>query len=193
MNAVIALEAIPQIKSKAFQEEPLFEIVGGQKVEMPPMSSFAVLIATRLVGELYLFMKSHPLGHPVMEDIFHLPLPVDRNRRPDVAFVSYERWSKDRPRNEQENAWGVVPDLAVEVISPHDLAEETMDKIHEYFQAGVRLVWVVYPRHRLVHVYESLTSIHVLTRQDYLDGGAVLPGFRLPLKEIFVEEVPATP
>ncbi len=67
-------------------------------------------------------------------------------------------------------------------------------KVQEYFQAGVRLVWVVYPTQALVHVYESFTGpIRVLTRQDDLDGGAVLPGFRLPLKEIFVEETAAQP
>jgi Uma2 family endonuclease len=85
-----------------------------------------------------------------------------------------------------DNAWDVVPDLAVEVISPHDLAEEILQKVVEYFQAGVRLVWIVYPQQRLVYVHESLTQVRCLTQTEELDGGAVLPGFRLPLANLFL-------
>src|SRR5207249_957331 len=108
-----------------------------------------------------------------------------RNRRPDVAFVTYERWPMNRPIPLTDNAWDVVPDLAVEVSSRHDLAEELVQKLTEYFQAGVRLVWVIYPKQRLVYVYESPTQVRGLTQSDELDGGTVLPGFRLPLANLF--------
>ncbi len=101
--------------------------------------------------------------------------------------MSLERWPKDRPIPGEGNAWDVVPDLAVEVVSPNDNAEELLIKADEYFRAGVRMVWIVYPRQRLVFVYESLTQVRGLTRADVLDGGAVLPGFRLPLQELFPE------
>ena len=94
------------------------------------------------------------------------------------------------PCPSSDNAWDVAPDLAVEVVSPTDLAEELMDKVAEYFQAGVRLVWVVYPRLRLIHVYESLTQVRGLTAADELDGGAVLPGFRTPVAALFPEAAP---
>ena len=71
----------------------------------------------------------------------------------------------------RDNAWDVVPDLAVEVISPHNPAEESVQKIREYFEAGVILVWVVYPEERQVYVYESPKQIRVLTGDDTLDGG----------------------
>ena len=120
-----------------------------------------------------------------MEMLFHLPEPLDRNRRPDVAYVSPDRWPRDRALPEEANAWDVVPNLAVEVVSPNDMAEDLQEKIAEYFQAGVQLVWVIYPRRGLVHAYESLTQIRCLTRGDELNGGVVLPGFRLQLRQLF--------
>ena len=87
----------------------------------------------------------------------------------------------------RDNAWDVVPDLAIEVVSPTDFAEDLLTKLDEYFRAGVSLVWVVYPSLRLIHVYESMTRIRVATATDELDGGAVLPGFRVAVAALFPE------
>ncbi len=78
--------------------------------------------------------------------------------------------------------------MCVEVVSPTDVAEEIQAKIAEYLRAGVTLVWVIYPQRQQVHVYENAATIRVLNRTDELDGGIVLPGFRLPLTELFLEE-----
>jgi Uma2 family endonuclease len=168
-------------------DEPLYEIVDGQRVELPPMSVYATLVASALFGELAVFCTTHPLGRPFAEMLFRFPLNGSRNRRPDVAFVSFERWPKNRPIPLRDNAWEVVPDLAVEVISPHDLADEVIQKLTEYFQAGVRLVWIIYPQQRLVYVYDSPTQVRGLSQADDLDGGAVLPGFRVALANLFAE------
>lgn len=168
-------------------EDALYEIVDGQRVELPPMSIYAARIASLLGRKLGDFSEAQGLGETVVEGLFRLPLPKDRNRRPDVAFVSYKSWPKSRPMPESDNAWDVVPDLAVEVVSPTDLAEDLMGKVEEYFRAGVSLVWVVYPRLRLVQVYESLVRTRGLTRADELAGDPVLPGFRLPLATLFPE------
>ena len=79
----------------------------------------------------------------------------------------------------------IGPDLAVEVVSKSNSATDVKDKIEEYFRAGVRLVWLVYPTQKLIDVYESPTTVRVLRREDELTGGDVLPGFRLPLTELF--------
>jgi hypothetical protein len=92
----------------------------------------------------------------------------------------------------EANAWDVVPDLAVEVISPHDRAEEVLDKVLEYFRADVRLVWVVYPKQRLIFVFEAPDRVRAISQDDALDGGLVLPGFRLPLANLF-DPVPPPP
>jgi Uma2 family endonuclease len=164
-------------------DDPLFEIIDGKQVELPPMSVRSALVAFELARKLGNFAEERALGRAVVEALFHLPLSgKDRSRRPDAAFVSYQRWAKDRgiPPDE-DTAWEVAPDLAVEVVSPSDRVEELMTKVVEYFECGVRLVWVLYPRQRFVHVYEFLTRIRGLTVEDELDGGDVLPGFRLSL------------
>ena len=87
----------------------------------------------------------------------------------------------------------VVPDLAIEVTSPTDRAEDQREKILEYFQAGVRAVWVVYPRLRIVDVYESPTRVQILTEADTLRGDPVLPGFELTLTKLFATAGPRKP
>ena len=84
----------------------------------------------------------------------------------------------------------VVPDLAIEIVSPSNSAEEIMIRLDEYFRAGTRLVWVVYPGTSKVYAYDSPTAVRILQAGDDLDGGAVLPGFRLPLAALF-EDGPA--
>ena len=169
------------------ENESLYEIIDGQRVELPPMSAYASIVSSRLGQKLGSFAASNRLAQVAVETLFRLPLQRSRNRRPDVAIVTYERWPIGRPIPFADNAWDVVPDLAVEVVSPHDLADEIMQKIVEYFQAGVRLVWVVYPQQRLVYVYEALTQVCVRASTEELDGGSVLPGLRLPLAELFPE------
>ena len=173
-------------------DEAHFEIIDGRRVEMPPMSAYSAKIATRLVSRLNGYLAENPLGEAVMETLFRLPLAGGRtrNRRPDVAFVSYQRWPADRPQDPDANAWDVVPDLAVEVISPNDLAEEQRDKVLEYFGARSRLTWVVYPKHRLVDVFEAPGRVRILNEADALDGGDVVPGFRLPLSNLFGPTAP---
>ncbi len=80
-----------------------------------------------------------------------------------------------------DNAWDVVPNLAVEVVSPTDNVEGLEQKIAEYFRAGVQLIWVVHPTRSKVHVYQSPTQITVLSKNDVLDGGTVVPGFKLAI------------
>jgi Uma2 family endonuclease len=76
-----------------------------------------------------------------------------------------------------------VPDLAVEIISPSNSAEEMERKIAEYFLAGALRVWVVYPETARLYAYDSPTSVRILTRDDVLVDEAILPGFRLNLAE----------
>jgi Uma2 family endonuclease len=123
-----------------------------------------------------------------METLFRLDAARGLERRPDVAFVSYQRWPRDR-KMRRANAWEVVPDLAVEVISPTNLAEAVAVKIQEYFQVGVRLVWVIYPRLCQIDVYESATQSRILKKTDELIGGEVVPGFRLPVAALFEDEL----
>jgi Uma2 family endonuclease len=192
MSTVTPIELLGTSPPPVRKEEPLYEIVNGQRVELPPMSAFAGLIASELHVSLGAHARTVGCGRAFTEVLLRLPLQKDRNRRPDVAYVSYERWPRDRPIPKSDNAWAVAPDLAIEVVSPNDFAEELLEKVQEYFLAGAKQVWVVYPILGMIQVYESLARIRVLTRADELDGGSVLPGFRLPLAQLFPEEADAS-
>ena len=171
-------------------DPPFFEIIDGQIVETPPMSSYAVRIANILAYQINSHTDKRDLGEAIVEQIFNLRLPMDRNRRPDVGYVSYARWPKDRPQPTEGDIWDVVPDLMVEVISPSDKAEELVTKIREYFEAGGRQVWVIYPRERLGYLYDSPTKLRIITDRENLTGGDVIPGFELPLARLFPPALP---
>jgi Uma2 family endonuclease len=168
----------------AVQAEPLYEIVNGQRVELPPMSAYATWLASRLHGRLWPYAEDKGLGTSVTEMLFVLDAEHNLRRRPDVAFVSTTRWPLDRALPETGD-WDVVPDLAVEVISPNDVFKDVLAKVREYFHYGVQVVWVIAPEERQVYVYDSPTHVRILTGQDELTGGEVVPGFRMPLGHLF--------
>ena len=188
MNPTPTLARNSTAVSIVSEAEASFEIIDGIRVETPPMSTESTLIASELYLHVANFAKANKIGRGIVDGLFHLPLPMDRNRRPDVAFVPFSRWPQTK-RLPSSDAWDVLPDIVAEVLSPSDLAEEVLDKIEEYFLSGIRLVWVIHPKLQLVYVYESPTQIRVLTRNDSLDGGVALPGFQLPLVQLFPTEV----
>ena len=106
-------------------------------------------------------------------------------RIPDVAFTSWDRLPGRRvPKKPIPD---LAPDLAVEVLSEGNTKAEMKRKRHDYFRAGVRLVWLADPKTRTVDVYTSEKKFTRLTEADVLDGGAVLPGFQLSVSEWFAE------
>ena len=118
--------------------------------------------------------------------IAHLQQPI-QFKRPllIVAFVAYDRWPLEAAPTDDPPEWELAPNLAVEVISPTNKAEEVIEKIEEYFAAGVQLVWVIYPRQRQVYVFDSPTENRILRESGELDGGTVVPGFRLKIADLF--------
>jgi Uma2 family endonuclease len=168
-------------------DEALYELVNGERVEMPPMSLLATRIATRLGTRLSRFVEIQRNGEVFVEGLFQLPLSEDRsrNRRPDIAFVSSERRPAEAPLDPDADAGDFVPDLAVEVTSPTDRAEDQRGKVLEYFRAGVRYVWVVYPKLRVVDVYEPTGMVRTFGPDSILTGDPVLPGFEVSLAELF--------
>jgi len=168
----------------AIQDEPLYEIVNGQRVELPPMSAYATWLASRLQNRLGPYAEDKALGTSVTEMLFVLDAEHDLRRRPDVAFVSTTRWPLDRALPSTGD-WNIVPDLAVEVISPNDIFKDVLAKVRAYFHYGVQVVWVIAPEELQIYVYDSPTQVRILTGQEELTGGEVVPGFRLPLGQLF--------
>jgi len=138
----------------------------------------------RLAAHLFQHVEAHHFGTVyAAETGFQLAQDPDTVRAPDVAFVSRQRLEAV---GETEGYWPGAPDVAVEVISPSDRYTDVEDKVVEWLEAGSRMVIVVNPRQRAVTVYHSRTDVVRLTAEDTLEGGEVVPGWQLPIREVFV-------
>lgn len=173
-----------ELRAVLSHPDAFYEVVDGRIVEKPQMSAFSLLIARTLYEALSEFCGHHAGGAAFLEFTFVLDPTRPLKRRPDVAYVSFERWPADREIPE-DGDWEVVPDLAVEVVSPRDLHQEIALKVLEDFRHGMKQVWVVHPGTREVYIHEAPKRVKVLDEQDVLDGGAILPGFRLPVADLF--------
>jgi len=156
-----------------------YELVRGELVEMSPPGVSHGERALRVGRLLDEFVEEHGLGKVAVESGFYLERGPDTVRGPDVLFISKERLDPDA---EVDGYSEIVPDLAVEVVSPDDTYAEVTAKVGEYLDTGVRLVWVVEPKTRRVTVFPGG---RILSEEDDLDGGEVLPGFRVPLSRVF--------
>jgi len=163
-----------------------YELVKGELIRMaPPPGSEHGEVTMNLAGPLYQHVKSNNLGVVyAAETGFKLESNPDTVRAPDIAFVRRER-VQDTGR--LSGYVSGAPDLAVEVLSPSDRTIKVEEKIAAWLEAGARMVWVASSKLRTVTVYRSLTDITVLTEQDMLDGGDVVPGFRIAVADIFRE------
>lgn len=109
-------------------------------------------------------------------------------RDPDVLLcpdVSYVQASRLGPLEEQRQFLDQAPDLAVEVLSPSESLRSIREKVSAYLDGGTQAVWVVDPVRRSLSVYMADGSFEILSEADVLDGGEVLPGFSVPVAEIF--------
>jgi Uma2 family endonuclease len=161
-----------------------FELIDGEVVEKVPTEEHGVIVSI-INGEIYVYLKRNPIGRVAVEARHKMPDDRRNSRIPDLAFTSAER---ALPITRQ-GAVPQMPDLAVEVKSPDDSINLLRAKAAYYLANGSRMVWLVYPEQRLVEVYRLDVDVLLLVdneeRHDVLDGGDVLPGFELPLRDIF--------
>ena len=156
-----------------------YELVDGE-IRVSPAGTRHGEVCVRLSTRLMLFVEEHGLGH-VFDSSTGFRLPGGNVRSPDVSFVATGRFSKERP---PEGFSDVPPDLAVEVLSPEDRPRDLLDKVGEYLQAGVGLIWIIDPRKGHGAIYRSLTDVREVSGDDSLDGEDVVPGFRCLLGEL---------
>lgn len=176
-------EATPADVLRLCDGEPkrLCELVDGVLVEKA-MGHRESRIATELSGWLWSYLKTHKLGVLTGADGPY-SLEEDQIRFPDVAFIKWEDVPPGADPNTPMPDWKIS--LAVEAISPGNTRGEMKRKLKDYFAAGVELVWYIYPIERVVRVYTSEEDCQTLTDADELDGGDVLPGFRVSVRELF--------
>ena len=158
-------------------------MVKGKVYEMAPAGGRHGYTSNRTAVRLTVHIDLAGLGHVfTAETGFILRRDPDTVRAPDVSFVSRDRLSADEI---PDGFIELVPDLVVEVVSPHDRRSEIREKVEEWLRAGVRLVWVIYPVTRSADVYRSLDDVSHLSEDDVLDGQDVVPGFACRLGELF--------
>lgn len=162
-------------------EDRLFELVDGVLVEKV-MGLRESALAVRLGGLMNGFAGKQDLGFATGPDGTMRLMP-HLVRIPDVAFISWdqlpERYYPDEPIPD------LVPKLAVEVLSEGNTPGEMNRKLSDYFRAGTKLVWFIDPDARTVTVFHSVEGFRVLKEPEALEGDKILPGFRLPLQELF--------
>jgi len=167
-----AFLALPENKERRF------ELINGEIVEKVPSEEHGIIVL-RIGSKLLIFVDLHNLGRVAVEVRHRIPGDDHNARLPDISY----RRDTSVPVVRQGSV-PVMPDLAVEVKSPDDSYRELRDKADYYLTNGLRMVWLVYPEKRLVEVLTP-DDVDILTIDDTLDGGDVLPGFSLPVKEIF--------
>jgi Uma2 family endonuclease len=166
-----------------FSERPenkdrLFELIRGEIVEK--MASFTPSrIAARVLRYMDTFADEHNLGYVTGADGSYI-LSEDYEFMPDVGYISKARLPQE-PERQVEGP----PDLAVEVKSPTDSKRELRQKAEVYLRFGTKMVWLVFPDEKCVEVYVPDKDVLEFTIDDILDGGEVLPGFKLPVRAIF--------
>ena len=165
------------------REGRLYELVHGVLVEKA-VGLRASSLASVLITLLLTFVRPRHLGLVTAPD-GTMRLAPGLVRIPDVAFISWDRLP-DR-RVPTEPIPDLAPDLAVEVLSAGNTATEMARKRQDYFAAGVQVVWEVNPNTRTVEVFTAPDQSTVLHEAEILEGGIVLPGFTVPLQELFSE------
>ena len=175
-TGLMTIEELEQLPDDGYR----YTLIRGVLYRMPPPKPCHGRITTTVAGYLRSFVAEHRLGIVSSNSGFVLARDPDVLLGPDVAFVRADRLPPDEDRYPD-----LAPDLAVEILSPSNTGPDVEDKIREYLAAGVPLIWLVDPRRRTVRVRAADGTDHLLTEADELDGGDVLPGFRLPVARLF--------
>ncbi|MXY47014.1 MAG: Uma2 family endonuclease [Chloroflexi bacterium] len=161
----------------------IYELVRGELVKLMGTGLEHAYIADNCYGSIRDYVIGANLGRVFSSQLgFKLASDPDTVRIPDLAFI----------RRGRLDTVGVIrgyfpgaPDLAIEVISPSNSYSEVAEKVFDYLEAGTLMVIVLEPRTRTVSVHRSPTNVVALTEADTLDGGDVVPGWRMAVAEIF--------
>lgn len=177
-NAITAEELL-----RRPDEDCRHELIRGELITMTPAGFGHGAVVLRIAGPLWQYVESERLGVVLAAETgFRLETDPDTVRAPDVSFVRRDRL----PAGSLPTAfWTGAPDLAVEVLSPNDRVVEVDRKIADWLSAGASAVWVVNPRSQTIAIHRPDTTLRTLSVHDTLDGEDVVPGFRLPVADIF--------
>lgn len=170
-----------QLRCVDGEPKRLVELIDGILVEKA-MGQREALLAASLIHLLMMHVRPRRLGVVAAPDAI-VRVGDDQNRLPDVCFTAWENLPSDSAH--LTPVADFAPDLVVEILSEGNTRKEMDRKRREYFAAGTQLVWIIDPDARTGAVYTEPSTPTVLTASDTLTGGDVLPGFSLPLADLF--------
>jgi len=160
-----------------------YDLIEGELYRMSPASPKHGKFAARVARHMDAFVDERAIGEVFgAESGFKLARDPDTVLAPDAAYV---RADKIPPEDQQDGFWEVIPDLVVEVISPSDTVRYVVDKVAAYLDAGVAVVITLDPKRRSASVHTADGVTRTLRESDTLEVPDVLPGFSLPVSEIF--------
>jgi Uma2 family endonuclease len=163
-----------------------FEVIEGGSWERPPRGAEANRVATVLASLLDVYADAQKRGLVFSARCGYQIFSNDpkKVRKPDVSFIARGRLPNDRPPRGHVL---IAPDLIVEVVSPNDLAEDVDTRAADFLQAGVTLLWIIFPATRSVLVLRSDGSAQRLTQLEELQGEQVLSGFHCRVETLFAD------
>lgn len=172
------LLALPDVPGKRL------ELVRGELVEMPGATALHGDIVWVITSLLKAFVRLHKLGRVYGDAVSYIVArDPDIVRIPDVSFIARERVPAE---GVPDTYWPFAPDLAVEVVSAGDRRQKIYAKVQDYLASGTRMVWVAWPSTRTVIAHGADGAVRRYGPDDELDGGDVLPGFRVRVADLFV-------
>lgn len=177
---LITADEFERILALPENRDRLLELVNGEIVEKMSTEEHGI-VATNLSFELGSYNRRHKLGRVGVEVRQRLPHDQLNSRMPDVSFTTARRPIV------RKGGVPEIPDLAVEIKSPSDSVRQMREKAAYYLANGARLVWLIYPAQRLVEVYTPDADVEILIVGDQLTGDDVLPGFTMPVAEVFAD------
>jgi Uma2 family endonuclease len=181
----MATKALLTAQEYAALEEPAglrYELSNGELIVTPSPTFIHNAIRDRMNALLRAFVEPRKLGDVTSET--DVKLLGDTVRRPDVAFIRARRLAGV---DLEQVPLPVAPDLAIEIVSKNDRADDLMLKVTQYLQAGAEAVWLNYPNTRVAYRYISSKrepEVRAVDAGDKFEEPALLPGFSLPLSEI---------
>jgi len=169
------IEEFNRLLADPANQDRLLELVHGEIIEKAPTPLHAVL-AGWIATLLNMYLIENPIGIVGVEA--RHDQGDDNARLPDVSFV------KGHLDSLPPNSFSTMPDLAVEIKSPHDTYKRLRNKAEYYLQNGSQMVWLVFPEKDIIEVYMAGEDSEIMTINDMLDGRNVLPGLKLPVRQV---------
>jgi Uma2 family endonuclease len=181
----MATKTLLTIEQYAALDEPVgvrYELSQGDLIVTPSANYFHNDIRDRLNARLRAFLDAHPCGNVISE--MDMTVGADTVRRPDVAFIRKERLEGI---DLERVPLPIAPDLAIEIVSKNDRADDLILKVSQYLQAGVQAVWLFYPTPQIAYRYipgKPDPEVRSAKAGDRFEEPELLSGFSLPLSEI---------